>query len=411
MPDEMVTIKNECYRTISPNPITARRQGTHDNLEDEEPRHQTQLEPRPLRDALEARERAQDDGEQHHEHGEQHGGEYALDDADDGVRQRAEPREPLLLLAQGVDVRDDTDEGDCRARLRVSMYAPVKEDRTREGGAGRRTRERPQDDQPRRQRVAHQHPHLALIRVHAQVPPDHVLGRDVRVAVRHAVRLVVVQRALREVRADLRVERDERGVERGVRLRGRELLLLRRFLALVFLVDLRLVGVVVSSMGGAPVVLGRGGEPLRIDDRSPPAQHLLRLDDLLPRPVDRVHLLPHERQRERHEPQREAVRRALLLRDELLRQGRIVLRVRVLVRLDVGVRGGVGGRGLGGERAPLGFGGGLGLLLELLGADLGGGLEERVFGGLELGAGARAAVVCVWELFQVAGKMWRWVRL
>jgi hypothetical protein len=52
MPEDKVTIRNECYGDLRCRDIVARER-THNNLEDKEPSHQGQLNTRLLRNALE----------------------------------------------------------------------------------------------------------------------------------------------------------------------------------------------------------------------------------------------------------------------------------------------------------------------------------------------------------------------
>ena len=72
MPDDKVTIRNECYSHLRRGEIAAKER-THHNLEDEEPSHQGQLNARLLRNALEPSKETQDDRKQHHEDGKQNG--------------------------------------------------------------------------------------------------------------------------------------------------------------------------------------------------------------------------------------------------------------------------------------------------------------------------------------------------
>lgn len=72
MPEDKVTIRNECYRDLRCREIVV-KEHTHNNLEDKEPSHQGQLNTRLLRNALEFSKETQYDRKQHHEDGKQNG--------------------------------------------------------------------------------------------------------------------------------------------------------------------------------------------------------------------------------------------------------------------------------------------------------------------------------------------------
>lgn len=72
MPEDTVTMRNECYNELRCGDITA-KECTHNNLEDEEPGHQGQLDTCLLRNALKPSKETQYDRKQHHEDGKQNG--------------------------------------------------------------------------------------------------------------------------------------------------------------------------------------------------------------------------------------------------------------------------------------------------------------------------------------------------
>lgn len=97
----------------------------------------------------------------------------------------------MVLGAEAINVGNDTNKGD---------------------------RDSPKNDQSQSSAVRDGSPDALLVRVETQVRPDDVIGSDLRVLVRHPVGLVVRQALRGEVRGDLLVEEDERGVERWVGL-------------------------------------------------------------------------------------------------------------------------------------------------------------------------------------------------
>jgi hypothetical protein len=84
----------------------------YNNLEDKEPCHQRQFQARPLGYTLKSREKAQDDGEEHHEYSQENWGKDTRNDADDNVGQFAYPRQERSGFAELVDIGYDTNEGD-----------------------------------------------------------------------------------------------------------------------------------------------------------------------------------------------------------------------------------------------------------------------------------------------------------
>ena len=72
IPEESVTMRKECYCVGEVNmDIHLSRCNTHQHLEEEESRHQTELEPSVLGNAFETGKEAKDDRKKHHQNGEQ----------------------------------------------------------------------------------------------------------------------------------------------------------------------------------------------------------------------------------------------------------------------------------------------------------------------------------------------------
>ena len=55
----------------------------------------------------------QDDRQKHHQHRQQYGRQYTLNNANDRTWQLIEPGEPRVFHAECMDVGDDTDESNC----------------------------------------------------------------------------------------------------------------------------------------------------------------------------------------------------------------------------------------------------------------------------------------------------------
>lgn len=83
---------------------------THDNLEQEVTVHQTQFNARSLRDTFKPREEPKNDREQHHEDGQERGGQDTRDDSDNDGGQVADPCEPVVCTTERVNVADRTNE-------------------------------------------------------------------------------------------------------------------------------------------------------------------------------------------------------------------------------------------------------------------------------------------------------------
>ena len=243
-----------------------------------------------------------------------------------------------------------------------------------------RTRDRPDDDEPDRDGPRDGGTDAGLVRVHVEVAPNHVVRRDTDARRLDAVRHVVREDLRGHVRGDLLVEEHERRVQRLVRLRRRGVRLERVRVVRLRLREVRRVRDVARER--APRLL----------------QRVVRLLDLLARPLDRVHLLAHEREPERQEAERrKAVGGALVLGHELLSERDVAL----LDVDDAGIRerAAVGGGGVNGSALVLlrGFC----LRLHLLVVKFDGGVEEVRLRRLELLCGLQAAFVQVRHLFQI----------
>jgi hypothetical protein len=253
-------------------------------LETKKAVHQGKLQSTPGWYALEPSQESQDDGQKQHKNCQQQRRQDTLDNTDRCGAQTIQPRKPGVRGCERVDVRERADKRDG---------------------------ERPCNHKPDRAPKRDEPAQALLVRIQAEIAPDHVGRCNLGVLLRHAIRLVVREALRGEVRGNLLIEEHERRVKRRVR------------------VVLR----VVRGLHVRAVVLARMAKP-----------HV-RARDLLARPVDAVDLLADERKSERepaepggHNP----VRRSLGTRDKHLREVdtrmRAVRPERVRVLRDTGGR-------------------------------------------------------------------------
>ena len=85
---------------------------THDDLEDEVPRHQAKLEAGRAGNTLKLGKETKNDGQEHHENGKQDRWQDTLEDTKADGGDLAEPCEPAVRLAESGDVGDDTNKCD-----------------------------------------------------------------------------------------------------------------------------------------------------------------------------------------------------------------------------------------------------------------------------------------------------------
>ena len=137
---------------------------TYNDLEQEVTVHQAQLNPRSLRDTFEPREEPKNDREEHHEDGQECRRQDTGDDTNHYARQVTHPAEPLVGIAQRMNVGDGTDKGDW---------------------------ERPEDDQTECDAPSNGSSCTSLVRVHIQVGPDDVIGGNVSEFTSHPVGFMV----------------------------------------------------------------------------------------------------------------------------------------------------------------------------------------------------------------------------
>ena len=77
---------------------------THDDLEDEIPRHQAKLEAGRAGNTLKLGKETKDNGQEHHENGKQDRWQDTLEDTKQDRRDLAEPCEPATCFEESSDV-------------------------------------------------------------------------------------------------------------------------------------------------------------------------------------------------------------------------------------------------------------------------------------------------------------------
>ena len=92
---------------------------THDDLEDEVPRHQAKLEAGRAGNTLKLVKETKDNGQEHHENGKQDRWQDALDDTRDDSGGPAKLCEPRVHLSESSDGGHVNGGGHCKSHMRI----------------------------------------------------------------------------------------------------------------------------------------------------------------------------------------------------------------------------------------------------------------------------------------------------